>query len=469
MNLKGPITVTDIHSEIHRTTVDVLHVPERTEDIVAIVHECNETGASISVCGNRHAMGGQQFLTGQHLIDMRGMRACVQCDPDKKTATFQAGANWQDVLSALRLYFSPDGQGLSFRQKQTGADNLSLGGAVAVNAHGRGLTLPPFVSDIESLLVIDAQGQLLRCSRTEHAALFSLVVGGYGLFGIVVEIELRLEQRKKVQRVVDIIEADALVQKVHDRINAGFVYGDFQFVIDEKDPKFLQQGVFSCYVPVDITTPIAKNQAELSPTDWYRLLSLAHTDKRTAFEQYRAHYLKTDGQVYWSDEHQMSTYLDGYHIRLDAERRSPVKGTEMITELYVPQQHIAAFLETAAGHLRRLSANVIYGTVRFIAPDTESVLTWARAPWACIIFNLHIDHTPHGFEIAQQQFRTLIDIAISFGGSYFLTYHHWATRAHIVTCHPRIHEFLEKKAHYDPEGRFRSDWYDTLVRKLAHP
>jgi FAD/FMN-containing dehydrogenase len=464
---RGPIAVTDIHSEVYRTTVHTVHVPERTEDICGIVRDCNQTGASISVCGNRHAMGGQQFLTGQHLIDMRGMRACVHYDTQKKTATFQAGANWQDVLRALRLHFAPDGQGLSFRQKQTGADNLSLGGAVAVNAHGRGLTFPPFVADIESLLVIDAQGQLLRCSRTQHAELFSLVVGGYGLFGIVTEVELRLQHRTKVQRIVEIIEAGALMHKVYERIAAGFAYGDFQFVIDDAHPMFLQQGVFSCYVPVDISTPIAPNQAELSPTDWYRLLSLAHTDKTGAFEQYRAHYMKTDGQVYWSDEHQMSTYLDGYHIRFDAERRSPVKGSEMITELYVPREHIAAFLATAAVQLRRLHANVIYGTVRFIEPDTESVLTWARAQWACIIFNLHIDHTPEGMDIAKIQFQTLIDIAISFGGSYFLTYHHWATRAQIVACHPRIHEFLEKKAQYDPKGRFRNDWYDTLMEKLA--
>jgi FAD/FMN-containing dehydrogenase len=358
---------------------------------------------------------------------------------------------------------------LSFRQKQTGADNLSLGGAVAVNAHGRGLQLPPFVSEIESLQVIDATGQLRRCNRTEHAELFSLVVGGYGLFGVVTEIELRLWPRKKLQRIVDIIASSALIEQVHARIEAGCEYGDFQFIIDAQHPLFLQKGVFSCYAPVDVRTPIAKDQTELSPTDWYRLLWLAHHDKTTAFEQYCAHYIKTHKQVYWSDEHQMSTYLDGYHVRLDAEQRSPIKGTEMITELYVPQKHIAAFLATAAVALRRTKANVIYGTVRFSEPDTQSVLTWARAQWACIIFNLHIDHTPQGMVVAQEQFRLLIDIAISYGGSYFLTYHNWATRAQIMTCHPRISEFLAKKSQYDPHGRFRSDWYDTLVQKLASP
>ena len=39
---------------------------------------------------------------------------------------------------------------------------------------------------------------------------------------------------------------------------------------------------------------------------------------------------------------------------------------------------------------------MIYGTVRLIERDDETVLAWAREPWACIIFNLHVDHTPAG-------------------------------------------------------------------------
>ena len=51
------------------------------------------------------------------------------------------------------------------KQKQTGADRLTLGGAVSANIHGRGLAYAPFVEDIEAL--DDAGGRLGRstCSR----------------------------------------------------------------------------------------------------------------------------------------------------------------------------------------------------------------------------------------------------------------------------------------------------------------
>ncbi len=72
---------------------------------------------------------------------------------------------------------------------------------------------------------------------------------------------------------------------------------------------------------------------------------------------------------------------------------------------------------------------MIYGTIRLIERDDESFLAWAREPWACIIFNLHVEHTAGGDRKAAGDFRRLIDRAIERGGSYYLTYHRWADRA----------------------------------------
>ena len=47
-------------------------------------------------------------------------------------------------------------------------------------------------------------------------------------------------------------------------------------------------------------------------------------DKSQAFAEYARYYMATDGQLYWSDTHQLSDYPDGYHDDLDREleRRS---------------------------------------------------------------------------------------------------------------------------------------------------
>jgi len=44
-------------------------------------------------------------------------------------------------------------------------------------------------------------------------------------------------------------------------------------------------------------------------------------------------------------------------------------------------------------------------------------------------------------------------------GSYYLTYHRWATRRQVEACYPQFVDFLRLKRKYDPDERFQSDWY----------
>ena len=94
-------------------------------------------------------------------------------------------------------------------------------------------------------------------------------------------------------------------------------------------------------------------------------------------------------------------------------------------------------------------------------------LAWARERWACVVVNLHVDHTPSGLAYAASAFRRLIDLAIRYGGSYYLTYHRWATRAQVETCYPQFPEFLRLKRRDDPAERFQSDWYRHCKRLLG--
>ena len=170
-------------------------------------------------------------------------------------------------------------------------------------------------------------------------------------------------------------------------------------------------------------------------------------------ELYVGHYLETSGQVYLSDRHQLATYVPGYHWP---------GSSEMITELYVPRPLLADFLSAAARDMRALDADIVYGTVRLIERDDETVLAWARNPWACVVLNLHVEHTAAGVEHAVVAFRRLIDLALERGGSFYLTYHRLATRRQLLTAYPQLPGFLDAKADVDPGELFQSDWYRWL-------
>ena len=453
----APVVVNDVHSKLNATAVRAVVTPARHEALPRLVHRAREDGVAISIAGGRHAMGGQQFGADTLLVDTRRMNRVLAFDAERGLVTVEAGTQWPELIDYLLRAQTGRRRPWGIVQKQTGADRLSIGGAIAANVHGRGLRFPPFVSDLESFTLVDAAGEMRRCSRTENADLFGLVVGGYGLFGVVATATLRLAPRRKIERVVEVVDVDGVMAAFERRIADGYVYGDCQYATDAGE--LLRRGVFSCYRPVDDATPVRDGQKELGRDDWDRLLYLSHADKRRAFEAYAGYYLSTSGQIYWSDTHQLSLYVDDYHVALDRRLNAAGVATEMITEIYVPRPALGRFLEEVRRDVRAERIELIYGTIRLIERDTESVLAWAREPWACVIFNLHVVHTPEGLARGPEHFRRLIDLALAHGGSYFLTYHRWATRRQVERCHPRLVEFLRAKRRHDPEERFQSEWY----------
>ncbi len=451
--------VNDTHSALNATRVLAVERPGDEEAIREVILCARRAGASVSVCGARHAMGGQQFGTGCVLLDTTNHARIRRLDRERGLVEIDAGIQWPELIHGLLKCQPNDGSPVwSIRQKQTGADALSLGGALAANVHGRGLTMRPIVEDVESFILIDAAGESHECSRERNAGLFALAIGGYGLFGVITAITLRLTPRQKLKRRVEIVRAPDLIASFDERISAGFLFGDFQFAIDETSPDFLQRGVLSCYRPVENDRPIPARQRALSAADWQRLVLLAHTDRAGGFEEYAQHYLATDGQLYWSDTHQLGMYVNDYHAEIDRCTGSAHRGSEMITELYVPRPALTAFLSQAADILREHAATVIYGTVRLIERDDETVLAWAREAFACIIFNLHVTHTPAEIARSAATFRALIALAAELGGSLFLTYHRYADRRAVETCYPRFAEFLRQQRQRDPAGLWQSDW-----------
>jgi FAD/FMN-containing dehydrogenase len=460
-------TVNDIHSELNETAVEEVVPVESQEDVQAAVARAAARGTPIAIAGGRHAMGGQQFCAGGLLLDTRSLDQVVSFDAESGIVDIAAGIQWPELIAQLAALQPGPTQRWGIRQKQTGADRLSLGGALAANVHGRGLALRPIVGDVDSFVLVDADGEARTCSRDENAELFRLAIGGYGLFGCITSIRLRLVRRQTLERIVELRRLDELMPLFDARMRDGFLYGDFQFTIDPDGDDFLTRGVFSCYRPLEEEREPPVGQKALSHDDWQRLLLLAHTHKRKAFEVYAEHYLATSGQLYYSDAHQFADYTDGYHHDLDARLGAAARASEMITEIYVPRDRLVEFMETVASDFRANDTEVIYGTIRLVEPDDETFLAWARERWACIIFNLHTVHTPDGLERAADAFRGLIDRGIERGGSYYLTYHRWATREQVETCYPQFTDFLRKKLEHDPDERFQSEWYRHYRQMFA--
>jgi FAD/FMN-containing dehydrogenase len=481
------LSLNDVHSRLNGTRVACIEQPRSLADLQTAVHSARSLGLKISVAGGRHAMGGQQFAREGLHIDTRALNRVLGSDAQRGLLHIEAGAFWPAIIQASHAMphtgGDGSGHGWGIRQKQTGVDEVSLAGSIAANAHGRGLLMQPLVDDIEDLTLVDAQGLVQRCSRSHNADLFALVVGGYGLFGVIYSATLRLAPRQRVRRLVDVLDLQDAMAAVRRRVEQGCLYGDFQFVIDPRDPGFLQRGVFACYVPVglDSNQPTDEGSSDLSEDAWLKLLKLAHDDKALAFKLYAQHYLGTHGKDYWADTMQLSTYIPSYADYLERARGLPAedggtpspKESLVIGEHYVPPDQLGPFMQQAAALLRASGGEVIYGTIRAIQRDSTTFLPWAKADFACVIFNLRTPHTPSGLARTAHNFSALIDLSTRLGGSFFLTYHRHATAQQVQACYPQFAQWLDLKKAHDPTELFCSDWYvhyrDAFAAQVLQP
>ena len=459
---RSAVVLNDIQSQLNATGVLGVVAPESTEDVQRAIHSAGLHDQRISVAGGRHSMGRQQFATDSVHLDTRRMSRILHLDATRGLATVEAGIMWPELIEGLEALQPGASQPWTIRQKQTGVDDVTLAGSISANAHGRVLTRPPLVDDVEAFDLVDAATELRHCSRTENPELFALAIGGYGLFGVITQVTLRLIRRFKVRRHVEVIPVSKLLDRLQVRLAQGCLFGDCQYATHLTGDPEVHPGVFPCYEPVDDAVPVTPNPVHFAPEDWARLYQLIRTDKPRAFQEYASHYCRTDGQVYLSDRHQLARNFVGHRQAV-----RPEVGTEMISEVYIRPENLMPFFGEVREDLRAFDADISYGTIRFIRADRETFLAWAKEDAVCVVCNLHVRHTPAEIEKARATVRRILDRVVKFGGSFYLTYHGWATPEHLQRCYPRIGEFFRLKRHYDPHELFQSDWYRQYVGPLG--
>jgi FAD/FMN-containing dehydrogenase len=450
--------VNDVHTGWNPTWVDRVEQPTSAGEVQALIKTVKKHGRAISVSGSRHATGGQQFAERSVLVDTRRMNRVLDLDTKSGVLTVEGGIEWPDLIQGyLKAQATVPTWGI--RQKQGGGDHMTIGGALSANAHGHCLGVPPIVSDVEWIEIATADNHVQRCSRTEGKELFSLAVGGYGLFGIITAVGLRLAPRRKVRRKVETLTLAEASASVERRAPSNSAFGYFQYNTDETSLEFMRTGILTTYEVLSDETPIGEAITDIDEEPLASLLELAHKDRRSAYGHYATFELSKSGNVEWSDLHQLSSYPLGYHTKMDQHHVDQRKGADLVWEFYVPRGDLIAFCEEGRKLFLKSKTALIYGTVRFIEQDRDSFLAWAKKRYACVIFTPHFPDDALDKRKAGELYRQLAQAATKRGGSFYLTYNRFAGRSEIDLAYPQFAEFLRLKLKYDSTQIFQSEWY----------
>ena len=198
---------------------------------------------NVSRSGGRHALAQPHFSTYSMLIDTTSLNTVICLDSINGIVKVEARARWPELMEGIAKLQQDETNPWVIRQKQGGSDEICIGGTLSANAHGRGLGMKPIVDDVEFFELVNASGELIFCSRTRNQELFKLAIGGYGLFGVIYSVGLRLMRREKLKRVVRVVDIEKVVPLLEQATAEGSKYGDVQYDIAEQTPSSMKKGI----------------------------------------------------------------------------------------------------------------------------------------------------------------------------------------------------------------------------------
>ena len=155
-----------------------VYQPVTVEELVEIVK--SNTSILARGCGRSY---GDSSLSDT-VIDMRGLNKIIK--EDGSTIQVEAGI----TLEELNNYLVPKSL---FLQVTPGVTAITIGGAIASDVHGKNhIHAGSFFNITESFELVNEDGSILHCSRTENGEQFLKAFGSMGLSGIIISASIKL-------------------------------------------------------------------------------------------------------------------------------------------------------------------------------------------------------------------------------------------------------------------------------------
>ncbi|WP_198424729.1 FAD-binding protein [Spirosoma endbachense] len=420
----------------------------RPKSVAELQERLRMTTGPVSVGGGRFSMGGQTASPKSLHIDMRGLNQVIHFSKDDRIIQVQAGIRWCDI----QRYIDP--HDLSIKIMQTYA-NFTVGGALSVNCHGRYMGHGPLILAVRSIEIVLADGSLVQASRTENPDVFFGTIGGYNGLGIIVAVELDLEDNLAVRRDhYKLARSDYrsyFAHTIRDNPEAVFHNGDMY------PPAFTNMRAVTWVKTTEKPTVKTRLMPLRESYPLERYFMWAFTE--TFFGKWRREHI-VDPLIYLSQPIHWRNYEAGYDVA-ELEPRSRTKRTYVLQEYFVPVRHFDAFSEKMSEIFNRYRVNVINVSIRHALPDSGSFLAWAREE----VFAFVVYYKQRTNEIAKNEVaiwtRELIDAAISVDGAYYLPYQAHALPEQFHLAYPNAKKLFALKKKLDPDFRFHNVFWDT--------
>ncbi|MDG1358375.1 MAG: FAD-binding oxidoreductase [Akkermansiaceae bacterium] len=419
--------------------------------IAELLERARKEGLKVSIAGAKHSMGGHTIYPGGIVINTTPWKH-MELDTKRNLLKVEAGALWEDIIP----YLNTHGKSVSIMQSN---NSFSVGGSISVNCHGWQYDRPPIASSVESFRIMLADGSIKHCCREQNQELFSLALGGYGLFGIILDVELRVvanETYRLEQYIVPVNKSlGTFDNKIKNQPGLEMVYARMNIVPDDLLGEVILNAFYR--MPQSEGSDIGVSDKLLEPS----LIELRRAVFRGSAESYFGKKLR------WNAETKLQPSLKSKSISRNQLLNESVEvfenrttdTTDILHEYFVPRHRAASFVNAMRRILERHEPNLLNVTVRSVNRDDDTFLRYADRQMIAFVMLYVQEKTHEGEDEMRALTRDLINASLRHKGRYYLPYRLHATHKQFHRAYPQASEFFALKRKYDPEQLFQNQFY----------
>lgn len=447
-----PKGFTNDASQLNLTKVDtIIKVPKSKLEIEKQLREilkyAQERNLKISIAGAQHSMGGHTIYPDGILLNMLPYNG-MELDKTTNILTIGSGALWQDAIEYLDKY----GKSISVMQAFS---SFSVGGSISVNGHGWQKDSPPISSSVISFNLMNYSGEIINCSRTENSELFKLALGGYGLFGVILDVKLKVVDNKALRYKYFRLSPEKYVQYytklVLENPKVNLVFGRLKIANQE----FLEEATINFFEEID-EKPLAIQKQNQKNEEVKRLVFRSSVrseyGKRLRWDLEYGMNKVTRNNVFSRNE------LLNDHVSL-IENKDP-NSTDLLQEYFIPEKDFNQYLKDIKPVLLQSKLDLLNITIRAVNKDEDTFMNYAKENVFGFVFLFNQKKTEKEENEMKILTNQLVDIAIKNNGTFYLPYRLHINRDKMRKVYPQADSFFELKKKYDPNEVFRNQFYE---------
>lgn len=450
----------DDSSCLNTTPIYGLIAVKNENDIKDALLFAKNSSLKVSLAGVRHSMGGQSFFKNAIVLDMKQFNQ-MNLDKDKKLLRVQSGATWHDIQNYV------DPKGLSIKSMQS-SDIFTVGGSISVNAHGMDHRVGSIGSTIKTMRIMLSDGTIQVVSREQNPELFSLVIGGYGLFGVILDVDLELIQNEMYERHAVTLPYDQFPSEFEEIAAQKDEYGLMYAHLSTAPSSFLKEVIIYKYQKINDYLdgiPSLQEKANVELKRFFLNLGkvgpIGMQSRYWAEKYLQPHFescVMSRNYALGEGEACLTSRNQEMHDSGKFLRNNLKNDTDILQEYFIPRDKFTPFIDEIRSILTKHNAVVLNAGVRVVNKE-ENFLNYAPQDSFAIVLYINQKTTLEGNERMKQLTNELVNASIKVGGKPYLPYQLYFTDDQIRTAYPELDQFFKFKQKYDPNLTLMNSLY----------